>query len=45
MKAFTVCKNVCKELCVFFKGKGKETTYWLKGVTGKKYNLPTPPTA
>ncbi|XP_077058480.1 guanylyl cyclase C isoform X1 [Siphateles boraxobius] len=27
------------------KGKGKEMTYWLTGVTGQKYNLPTPPTA
>lgn len=26
-------------------GKGKEMTYWLTGVTGQKYNLPTPPTA
>lgn len=26
-------------------GKGKEMTYWLTGVTGAKYNLPTPPTA
>ncbi|XP_062846944.1 guanylyl cyclase C [Trichomycterus rosablanca] len=29
----------------FLKGKGKEMTYWLKGVTGAQYNLPTPPTA
>ncbi|KAI5621762.1 heat-stable enterotoxin receptor-like [Silurus asotus] len=29
----------------FLKGKGKEMTYWLKGVTGQKYNLPSPPTA
>ncbi|XP_017572831.1 heat-stable enterotoxin receptor [Pygocentrus nattereri] len=29
----------------YLKGKGKEMTYWLKGVTGRKYNLPTPPTA
>ncbi|XP_066530236.1 guanylyl cyclase C isoform X2 [Hoplias malabaricus] len=29
----------------YLKGKGKEVTYWLKGVTGRKYNLPTPPTA
>ncbi|XP_060759987.1 guanylyl cyclase C [Neoarius graeffei] len=29
----------------FLKGKGKEMTYWLKGVTGTNYNLPTPPTA
>ncbi|KAG7325925.1 hypothetical protein KOW79_010850 [Hemibagrus wyckioides] len=29
----------------FLKGKGKEMTYWLKGVTGQNYNLPTPPTA
>ncbi|XP_074511504.1 guanylyl cyclase C [Sebastes fasciatus] len=29
----------------YLKGKGKETTYWLTGVTGGKYNLPTPPTA
>ncbi len=28
-----------------FQGKGKEMTYWLTGVTGQKYNLPTPPTA
>ncbi|RXN16966.1 heat-stable enterotoxin receptor-like protein [Labeo rohita] len=27
------------------KGKGKEMTYWLTGVTGQKYNLPIPPTA
>ncbi|KAA0706334.1 Heat-stable enterotoxin receptor [Triplophysa tibetana] len=27
------------------KGKGKEVTYWLTGVIGQKYNLPTPPTA
>ncbi|XP_035381201.1 heat-stable enterotoxin receptor isoform X1 [Electrophorus electricus] len=29
----------------YLKGKGKEMTYWLKGVTARKYNLPTPPTA
>ncbi|XP_051969186.1 guanylyl cyclase C isoform X2 [Xyrauchen texanus] len=29
----------------YLKGKGKETTYWLTGVTGQDYNLPTPPTA
>ncbi|KAG9279281.1 heat-stable enterotoxin receptor isoform X2 [Astyanax mexicanus] len=29
----------------YLKGKGKEMTYWLKGITGQKYNLPTPPTA
>lgn len=29
----------------YLKGKGKEMTYWLTGVTGQKYNLPTPPTA
>ncbi|XP_017271966.1 heat-stable enterotoxin receptor isoform X1 [Kryptolebias marmoratus] len=29
----------------YLKGKGKEMTYWLTGVTGAKYNLPTPPTA
>uniref|UniRef100_A0A8C6LMS3 Guanylate cyclase n=1 Tax=Nothobranchius furzeri TaxID=105023 RepID=A0A8C6LMS3_NOTFU len=29
----------------YLKGKGKEVTYWLTGVTGSKYNLPTPPTA
>lgn len=28
----------------FLKGKGKEMTYWLTGVTGKNYDLPTPPT-
>nr|XP_020443480.1 heat-stable enterotoxin receptor-like [Monopterus albus] len=29
----------------YLKGKGKEMTYWLTGVTGGKYKLPTPPTA
>uniref|UniRef100_A0A8C7X7J5 Guanylate cyclase n=1 Tax=Oryzias sinensis TaxID=183150 RepID=A0A8C7X7J5_9TELE len=29
----------------YLKGKGKEMTYWLIGVTGGNYNLPTPPTA
>ncbi|KAM3597900.1 uncharacterized protein V6R79_010938 [Siganus canaliculatus] len=29
----------------YLKGKGKEMTYWLTGVTGGKYDLPTPPTA
>ncbi|KAM6957863.1 guanylyl cyclase C [Aplochiton taeniatus] len=29
----------------FLKGKGKEMTYWLTGVTGTQYKLPTPPTA
>ncbi|XP_071758151.2 guanylyl cyclase C [Centroberyx gerrardi] len=29
----------------YLKGKGKEMTYWLTGVTGAEYNLPTPPTA
>ncbi|KAL0992954.1 hypothetical protein UPYG_G00101430 [Umbra pygmaea] len=29
----------------FLKGKGNEMTYWLTGVTGTDYNLPTPPTA
>ncbi|XP_029014340.1 guanylyl cyclase C isoform X2 [Betta splendens] len=29
----------------YLKGKGKEMTHWLTGVTGAKYNLPTPPTA
>ncbi|KAG7325154.1 hypothetical protein KOW79_011470 [Hemibagrus wyckioides] len=29
----------------YLKGKGKETTYWLTGVTGQNYNLPKPPTA
>ncbi|XP_003976359.1 heat-stable enterotoxin receptor [Takifugu rubripes] len=29
----------------YLKGKGKEMTYWLTGVLGKTYNLPTPPTA
>ncbi|XP_056143733.1 guanylyl cyclase C [Lampris incognitus] len=29
----------------YLKGKGKEMTYWLTGVTGAKYNLPMPPTA
>ncbi|KAJ8363341.1 hypothetical protein SKAU_G00121720 [Synaphobranchus kaupii] len=27
------------------KGKGTEITYWLTGVMGQDYNLPTPPTA
>ncbi|XP_057214351.1 guanylyl cyclase C [Triplophysa rosa] len=29
----------------YLKGKGKETTYWLTGVTGQDHNLQTPPTA
>ncbi|XP_054892122.1 guanylyl cyclase C [Poeciliopsis prolifica] len=29
----------------YLKGKGKEMTYWLTGVKGRTYNLPTPPTA
>uniref|UniRef100_A0A671VPM3 Guanylate cyclase n=1 Tax=Sparus aurata TaxID=8175 RepID=A0A671VPM3_SPAAU len=29
----------------YLKGKGKEMTYWLTGIMGGKYNLPTPPTA
>ncbi|XP_031417083.1 heat-stable enterotoxin receptor isoform X2 [Clupea harengus] len=29
----------------YLKGKGKEMTYWLTGVKGQDYNLPTPPTA
>ncbi|XP_069557406.1 guanylyl cyclase C [Brachyistius frenatus] len=29
----------------YLKGKGKEMTYWLTGVTGGQYNLPIPPTA
>nr|XP_046271779.1 heat-stable enterotoxin receptor [Scatophagus argus] len=29
----------------YLKGKGKEMTYWLTGMTGGKYSLPTPPTA
>ncbi|XP_030591671.1 heat-stable enterotoxin receptor [Archocentrus centrarchus] len=29
----------------YLKGKGKMMTYWLTGVTGGVYNLPTPPTA
>ncbi|KAM9844043.1 guanylyl cyclase C [Aulostomus maculatus] len=29
----------------YLKGKGKEMTHWLTGVTGGNYNLPTPPTA
>ncbi|KAM9345724.1 guanylyl cyclase C [Symphorus nematophorus] len=29
----------------YLKGKGKEMTYWLTGISGGKYNLPTPPTA
>ncbi|XP_023685582.1 guanylyl cyclase C-like isoform X2 [Paramormyrops kingsleyae] len=30
---------------IYLKGKGTETTYWLTGVTGEAYNLPTPPAA
>ncbi|XP_048848377.1 guanylyl cyclase C-like [Brienomyrus brachyistius] len=30
---------------IYLKGKGTETTYWLTGITGEVYNLPTPPTA
>ncbi|KAJ8406660.1 hypothetical protein AAFF_G00295760 [Aldrovandia affinis] len=29
----------------YLKGKGTEITYWLTGVNGQDYNLPTPPTA
>ncbi|XP_062335053.1 guanylyl cyclase C isoform X2 [Osmerus eperlanus] len=29
----------------YLKGKGKEMTYWLTGVTGTEHNLPMPPTA
>ncbi|XP_014262822.2 guanylyl cyclase C [Maylandia zebra] len=29
----------------YLKGKGKMMTYWLTGVTGGSYNLPTPPSA
>ncbi|KAJ1173439.1 hypothetical protein NDU88_005274 [Pleurodeles waltl] len=29
----------------YLKGKGLETTYWLKGEKDKEYNLPTPPSA
>ncbi|KAJ7992602.1 hypothetical protein DPEC_G00280390 [Dallia pectoralis] len=29
----------------FLKGKGNEMTYWLTGVAGTEYDLPTPPTA
>ncbi|XP_066563357.1 guanylyl cyclase C isoform X2 [Amia ocellicauda] len=29
----------------YLKGRGTEITYWLTGVTGQDYNLPTPPTA
>ncbi|XP_030630997.1 heat-stable enterotoxin receptor [Chanos chanos] len=28
----------------YLKGKGMEMTYWLTGITGQDYNLPTPPT-
>ncbi|XP_059260748.1 guanylyl cyclase C isoform X3 [Mustela nigripes] len=28
----------------YLKGRGTETTYWLTGVKGQEYNLPTPPT-
>ncbi|TKS91639.1 Heat-stable enterotoxin receptor [Collichthys lucidus] len=29
----------------YLKGKGKEMTYWLTGLNGGQFNLPTPPTA
>ncbi|KAG9338834.1 hypothetical protein JZ751_025273 [Albula glossodonta] len=29
----------------YLKGKGTEITYWLTGIEGQDYNLPTPPTA
>uniref|UniRef100_A0A8B9K1D9 Guanylate cyclase n=1 Tax=Astyanax mexicanus TaxID=7994 RepID=A0A8B9K1D9_ASTMX len=40
------CKFECEMRGeTYLKGKGKEMTYWLTGVTGKNYNLPVPPTA
>ncbi|XP_051988836.1 guanylyl cyclase C [Xyrauchen texanus] len=42
----TDCQFECERRGeTYLKGKGKEMTYWLTGVTGRKYNLPTPPTA
>uniref|UniRef100_A0A672RJB3 Guanylate cyclase n=1 Tax=Sinocyclocheilus grahami TaxID=75366 RepID=A0A672RJB3_SINGR len=42
----TDCQFECEHRGeTYLKGKGKEMTYWLTGVTGQKYNLPTPPTA
>ncbi|XP_073713944.1 guanylyl cyclase C isoform X1 [Misgurnus anguillicaudatus] len=42
----TDCQFECENRGeTYLKGKGKEMTYWLTGVTGQKYNLPTPPTA
>ncbi|XP_067237198.1 guanylyl cyclase C [Chanodichthys erythropterus] len=42
----TDCQFECERRGeTYLKGKGKEMTYWLTGVTGQKYNLPTPPTA
>uniref|UniRef100_A0A8B9K0F2 Guanylate cyclase n=1 Tax=Astyanax mexicanus TaxID=7994 RepID=A0A8B9K0F2_ASTMX len=39
------CKFECEMRGeTYLKGKGKEMTYWLTGVTGKNYNLPVPPT-
>ncbi|TRY88394.1 hypothetical protein DNTS_018304 [Danionella cerebrum] len=41
----TDCQFECERRGeTFLKGKGKEMTYWLTGVTGQKYSLPTPPT-
>ncbi|XP_056308972.1 guanylyl cyclase C [Danio aesculapii] len=41
----TDCEFECERRGeTFLKGKGKEMTYWLTGVTGQKYSLPTPPT-
>lgn len=46
LQPITVCWRRVHSNSVFvFQGKGKEMTYWLTGVTGQKYNLPTPPTA
>uniref|UniRef100_A0A8C2DU89 Guanylate cyclase n=1 Tax=Cyprinus carpio TaxID=7962 RepID=A0A8C2DU89_CYPCA len=42
----TDCQFECEHRGeTYLKGKGKEMTYWLTGVTGQKYNLPIPPTA
>lgn len=46
----TEVTSVCECLCLSAstphpQGKGKMMTYWLTGVTGGSYNLPTPPSA
>lgn len=44
----TEVTSVCECFCLSAlhpQGKGKMMTYWLTGVTGGSYNLPTPPSA